>query len=126
VIVARTALKAFAGLLGGYVAMLLVSLATGRVISGVAPPGTVLQGPILALDFVLSQVAVIAGGWVAGRVGRGAAVWLLAVFVLAASVAAPAPNWPPAATWVYAVVAGAVLGWMGWEARERTPDEAAA
>jgi hypothetical protein len=123
VIVARTALKAFAGLLGGYVAMLLVSLATGRVISGVAPPGTVLQGPILALDFVLSQVAVIAGGWVAGRVGRGAGVWLLAVFVLTATVSAPAPNWPAAATWLYAVVSAAVLGWMGWKARERRPGE---
>jgi len=106
--------------------MLLITLVTGLAISGMTPPGTVLEGPILVLDFVLSQVAVVGGGWVAGRVGRGAGVWLLAAFVLTATVAAPAPNWPAAATWTYAVVTAAVLGWMGWKAQERAPDEAAA
>lgn len=124
--VGRTALKAVGGLLAGYVTMLLISLATGLAISRMTPPDTVLEGPILVLDFLLSQLAVVGGGWVAGRVGRGGGVWLLAVFVLAATVAAPAPNWPAAATWLYAVVSAAVLGWMGWKARDPRPGEAVA
>lgn len=112
------ALRVIGGVVAGYVVMVLLSALGGWALSGIVPQGPMLGGWQLGVDFLFAMVSVAAAGWLAGRIGGAAAVWLVAVLIVVASVAAPSPNWPRAAGIAYAVAGVGLLVWMGWMKRE--------
>jgi len=111
-------LRAIGGVVAGYVAMVLLSALGGWALSGIVPQGPMLGGWQLGVDFLFAMATVAVAGWLAGRIGGGTAVWLVAVLIIVASVAAPSPNWPRAAGIAYAVAGAGLLAWMGWMKRE--------
>lgn len=102
-------LRALGGLLLGYVLLAALSIPGAMLVDRLAPDATTLSGVPLAVDFALGMVVVAVAGFVVARLLGAVAVYTVAAFLVVASIAAPAPNWPMLASTGYAVGAIAIL-----------------